>query len=175
MPCAADVRCVASHVRSYGGTVVADIFSHLGPRAISGIIYIAAVPWNGLAFQEVAHPSLISEVLPSLVSFDNVTAALDIRIKIGESVSNEPEKQDPEPLLRAGAAGFPTLLITGGKDTSIQSGVLKALLERNFTNMITYDFPKGGHAMFYDFEEEYVREIGRFAASVFGNNPPAQE
>ncbi|KAH6902683.1 hypothetical protein BKA70DRAFT_1306348 [Coprinopsis sp. MPI-PUGE-AT-0042] len=182
MPCAADVRCVASHVRSYGGTVVADIFSHLGPRAISGIIYIAAVPWNGLAFQEVAHPSLISEVLPSLVSFDNVTAALDIRIKIGESVSNEPEKvpaerkwswigsaalvgplstqllfareQDPEPLLRAGAAGFPTLLITGGKDTSIQSG---------------------GHAMFYDFEEEYVREIGRFAASVFGNNPPAQE
>ncbi|KAH6904868.1 Alpha/Beta hydrolase protein [Coprinopsis sp. MPI-PUGE-AT-0042] len=188
---------------SYGGTVAADIFSYLDPGAISGIIYTAAVPWNGQAFQEVAHPYLVNEIQPGLVSFDNVTAAFDSRIKIAESISNKPEKvpterkwswigsaalvgplstqllltrqQDPEPLLKAGAAGFPTLLITGGKDTFIQSDLLKALLERNFTNMATYDFPKGGHSMFYDFEEEYVREIARFAASVFGNKTVAQE
>ncbi|KAH6902684.1 Alpha/Beta hydrolase protein [Coprinopsis sp. MPI-PUGE-AT-0042] len=78
-------------------------------------------------------------------------------------------EQDPEPLLKAGAAGFPTLLITGGKDIFVQSDVLKAFLERNFTNMATYNFPEAGHAMFYDFKEEYAKEVARFAASVFGN------
>ncbi|KAH6904866.1 Alpha/Beta hydrolase protein [Coprinopsis sp. MPI-PUGE-AT-0042] len=185
---------------SYGGTVVADIFSHLDPGTISGIIYTAAVPWAD-AFQQVAHPHLVSKIVPGLTTFDNVTAALDSRIKLAESISSEPEKvptermwswigsaslvgplstqlllareQDPEPLLKAGAAGFPTLLITGGKDIFVQSDVLKAFLERNFTNMATYNFPEAGHAMFYDFKEEYAKEVARFAASVFGNKTMA--
>lgn len=159
------------------------------------------MPWNGDAFQEVVHPHLANDILPGIITLDNVTAALESRIELAESISNEPEKvptekkwswigsaalvgplstqllisreQDPEPLLKAGAAGIPTLLVTGGKDTFVQSDLLKALLERNFTNMVTYDFPKGGHAMFYDFEGEYVQEVARFATSVFGNKAVA--
>ncbi|KAH6902685.1 hypothetical protein BKA70DRAFT_1228965 [Coprinopsis sp. MPI-PUGE-AT-0042] len=190
---------ILSPLRSYGGTVVADIFSHLDPGTISGIIYTAAVPWAD-AFQQVAHPYLLNEIMPGLTTFDNVTAALDSRIKFAESISSEPEKvptermwswigsaslvgpfsaqlllareQDPEPLLKAGAAGFPTLLITGGKDTFVQSDVLKAFLDVTLP-MAVYDIPEAGHAMFYDFEEEYAKEVAQFASSVFGNKTVA--
>jgi pimeloyl-ACP methyl ester carboxylesterase len=178
------------------GTVIADITAHLAPGTLSSIVYTAAVPWVS-AFEGVADPFLVGQILPGLVTFDNATAALESRIKIIESLVEDPKKiptetkwawvggaalvgplttqlllarqQDHEPLLQAGAAGIPTLLITGGKDNFIQPEPLKDLLEQNFTNIVTYHFPQGGHAMFYEFPDEYAREVGNFAASVFKN------
>lgn len=182
---------------SYGGTVVADIFAHLGPDAISGIVYTAALPYLGPVVEELTDPFIFNEVRPGLLSFDNATAALDSRKQFVYALVNDDEavpteekwawlgaatlvgpstlgllfgrEQDPQPLLEAAAAGFPTLSITGGRDRFIQAEPLRVLLERNFTNLITHHIPEGSHAMFYDFQDEYATEVIRFATSVFNN------
>ena len=77
-------------------------------------------------------------------------------------------EQDPEPLFKAGRDGLPALLITGGNDKFIVTEPLKALLAPNFSNLTSYDFPGGSHAMFYELEDEYVEQVIQFATFIFG-------
>ncbi|EAU86212.1 hypothetical protein CC1G_03423 [Coprinopsis cinerea okayama7 len=180
---------------SLGATVAADIFTHLGPDAISAIIYTAPVPYMyGSVVDEVSTDAVVA-LRPGLLSRNDTAAAFASRIAFVNSFLQEPDKvptktlwswvgativippdvfqsillreQDPSALLEAGRSGFPALLITGGKDQDIVGEKVKVVLKPDFPRLETFDIPEGGHAMFYEFEEEYVREIIRFASSVF--------
>ncbi|KAH6918790.1 Alpha/Beta hydrolase protein [Coprinopsis sp. MPI-PUGE-AT-0042] len=179
---------------SYGGLITIDLFAHLPANSISGIVYVASGPIPITSLAVINTPLVTETLLPGFLSLDNATVALESRQLFVDSVVNEPEKvpvevkwawlgntaltgpkeaqlllsreQNSTAILEAGSKGFPTLLITGGKDQFANGEPLKAELEKSFSNLTTHHIPEGSHAMFYDSEEEFVTELVKFASSV---------
>lgn len=179
---------------SYGsipsGTIVSDIFAHLPPQTISGIVAVAAGPTVELSINT---PTIIA-ILPDFAVTDDV--AVDINTKsvfidacfnnpsniaidiiwswLGSSVLQLPpitalvggRTQDTTKLFEAGAKGFPYLVISGTADKILLNDNITAEIEPHFTNLEVVKIQGGAHAVFIEKEDEFIRALVPFANKI---------
>ncbi|KAF5331354.1 hypothetical protein D9611_011878 [Ephemerocybe angulata] len=180
---------------SLGGTVAADITTYLGPKAISGIIWTAPMPYiDPEVIGTVAKPA-VQNLLPGLITETDAVLALQTRHKFIDTLFNDPPSvpvdikwswagssslippglvpvvtsrpQDPTALFKAGADGLPLLIISGGNDKQLRGEPVWEIARKHFEDLTIHTIPDGSHASFYDNKDEYVREVLKFAKRVF--------
>lgn len=172
------------------GTVVSDIFSHLPPQTISGIVGVSSSP----ALEFVIEAPTDAALAPGFDVTDDV--AVDINTKsafidacfnnpsnlpieiiwswMGSSVIQLPpitvllrsRTQDPTKLFEAGAKGFPYLVISGTADKILLNDNITAEIEPHFTNFEVVRIQGAPHALFIENEDEFVRALVPFANKI---------
>ncbi|KDR80398.1 hypothetical protein GALMADRAFT_154024 [Galerina marginata CBS 339.88] len=175
---------------SYGGTVGADIFAHLPPRTILGIVGIAAIPTVEL----VKNTPLVISLEPLFGVTDDVAVAINTRSTfvdacfndastiavdivwswLGSSVLQLPpitvlvgqRTQDPTNLFEAGSHGFPYLFISGTEDKIALNANYTAELRPHFPNLEVVKIQGGSHAVFIEKEDEFIRTLVPFANKI---------
>lgn len=94
---------------------------------------------------------------------------------IGSSCLQPPSKlnfvisraQSTTNLFKAGAEGVPVFIVNGGADKFIDGNKAVEIIQGQFSNVTVHTNPSGSHAFFYEEQEEYVRELSKFASTVF--------
>lgn len=143
----------------------------------------------------VAKPA-VQDLFPGLTSMDNVTLALETRHAFVDTLFNDPPSvpwdikwswvgastllrpdhlpivtsrpQDPSGLFSAGARGLPLMIVSGGQDKQLRGEPVWEIARKHFKNLKISFIPKGSHAIFYDFKDQYIQELAGFAKNVFG-------
>ncbi|KAL6833576.1 Alpha/Beta hydrolase protein [Trichoderma sp. SZMC 28015] len=69
---------------SYGGLIATDVFSHLGPGWIRGIIYLSGVPWRSM-LPEVLHSDGVNALQPLIEGDTEEFNELQRTFSIGRS------------------------------------------------------------------------------------------
>ncbi|KDR71247.1 hypothetical protein GALMADRAFT_159486 [Galerina marginata CBS 339.88] len=175
---------------SYGGTVVSDIFAHLPPRTISGIVAVAARPTTAIAINTPA----IAALLPGFSVTDDVAVDINTKSTFIDACFNDPSNiaidiiwswigsaaiqlppisdlvrtraQDTTKLFEAGAKGFPYLVISGTADKIVLNDNVTAEIEPHFTNFEVIRIQGGAHAVFIEKEDEFVQALVPFANKI---------
>ncbi|CAA7269178.1 unnamed protein product [Cyclocybe aegerita] len=186
---------------SLGGTVACDVCAHL-PNTISGIVYVAGLPYIGPVMNTIATPKILG-MLPGFFSTDDVVYSattkiefIDINFKdpnsvlvsvkwawLGATVMQGPadsqlvlsRAQDPEKLHQAGLAGLPLLLINASADKLIQGDVVEKTVKPYFKDLEVHTVEGGSHVMFYEDQEEFVQVLMRFAKRVYRKKLPGSK
>ncbi|KDR73835.1 hypothetical protein GALMADRAFT_71580 [Galerina marginata CBS 339.88] len=175
---------------SYGGTVLADIFTHLPAGTISGIVAVAAVPSVALVvstpFSVAVDPlfGVANDVAVDIntkttfidACFNNPTnIAIDILWSwIGSSVIQLPpitvllrgRMSDPTKLFEAGSHGFPYLAISGTQDNIVLNDNVTAEIKPHFTNLEVVKIQGGAHALFIENKDEFIGTLVPFANKI---------
>ncbi|RXW24352.1 hypothetical protein EST38_g1459 [Candolleomyces aberdarensis] len=180
---------------SLGSTIAADITLHLPPDAISGIVWTTPMPYiDPDVIAAVARPE-VQGLFPGLMTTDNVTLSVETKHAFVDTLFNDPPSvpwdikwswvgsstllkpehlsivtsrpQDPAGLFKAGARGLPLLLLSGGQDKQLRWEPVWDIARKYFKDSSVVLIPKGSHALFYDFKDEYVNELAKFAKRVF--------
>ncbi|KAJ2924261.1 hypothetical protein H1R20_g12842, partial [Candolleomyces eurysporus] len=177
-----------------GGIVVADVCAHLPPGTISGVVYVNAAPYLGEALVKVGTPYIL-EVLPLLLSTDNVATSCEARIKFVEACFSKPDtlptqlkwswigatvmqpplvaaltagrSQDASKLFEAAEGGLPALAITSTADLIIQGKNVEEMLKEHFKNLEVHRIENGSHTPFIDDKDEFVKVLTEFAKKTF--------
>ncbi|KIX92771.1 uncharacterized protein Z520_11434 [Fonsecaea multimorphosa CBS 102226] len=162
---------------SYGGIIPVDVFAHLGPDWISGIIYLSGLPWRS-AHPEIGHPFAF-EALGPLIQPDAAGIATSLEVVL-DSCFYPPNRdtmtytehtalagaigqqhpvartllltardQDPTKLLDH-ATTMPVLLIIGEHDRQILWENVDALLKRHFVRYEVLLVKDAGHTAFWE-------------------------
>lgn len=71
-------------------------------------------------------------------------------------------EQDPEPLFAAGREGLKLLHIYGDADQQLDNVVAETQVTQRFVNKKVVVIKGGGHAVFYEFQDQVVEEIVAF-------------
>ncbi|KDR66432.1 hypothetical protein GALMADRAFT_80812 [Galerina marginata CBS 339.88] len=171
-------------------TVTSDIFAHLPPRTISGIVAVAATPSTGLAINA---PTTIA-LLPGFSVTNDVAVDISTKSTFIDACFNDPSNvaidiiwswlassviqlppitglvggrpQDTTKLFEAGAKGFPYLVISGTEDKIALNDNVTAEIEPHFTNLEVIRIQGGAHAVFIENEDEFVRALVPFANKI---------
>ncbi|KAJ3554410.1 hypothetical protein NM688_g3129 [Phlebia brevispora] len=178
---------------SYGATVLADACAHLDPLPVSGTVFLAALPYVGPIMGRVGTPTVLG-FLPGLTSLDDPVLTDRTRFDFVESVFADPGKvpfsdkifwlgqstlqsgpvlshilsrpQDPTKLHEAGQRGLPMLILGGTADRQVKSDVVVDEMKPHFKNLEVRLIDGGSHALFYDFQDEFVDSLINFVARV---------
>ncbi|KAG2125788.1 Alpha/Beta hydrolase protein [Suillus clintonianus] len=172
---------------SLGGTVAVDVCTYC-PGYLSGIIYVSALPYIGKIMEVLTKESLIN-LRPRLVSPDAADAE-KARVEFVDSTFNElntlnwddrqawveafrnvnaedvkttlTREQDPRALFAAGREGLRLLHLYGDADKQIDNAVAEEEVSQQFINKNVVVIKGGGHALFYEFQDQVVQEILAF-------------
>lgn len=168
--------------------------AHLPPGTVAGIAYVNAAPYLGEALVKVGSPYIL-EVLPLLLSTDNVAASCEARIKFVEACFSKPDtlptqlkwswigatvmqppivaaltvsrSQDASKLLEAAEGGLPTLAIVSTADLIIQGNNVEEILRGHFKKLEVHRIENGSHTPFIDDKDEFVTVLVEFATKTF--------
>ncbi|KAJ5901195.1 hypothetical protein N7504_007188 [Penicillium tannophilum] len=174
---------------SYGGLIPADVFAHLGPDWISGVILLSGIPWRSM-LPDVAHPygsaalaPLIQEDATSIATgfemvFDScfhpsVATSISYTEKtalIGAIAQQHPiartllltAREQTETRLMEYASELPILLIIGEYDRQLNWVKLDELLKRAFKRYELLLVKDAAHASFWEKPDETNPAIGSF-------------
>ncbi|KAL7899855.1 Alpha/Beta hydrolase protein [Trichoderma sp. SZMC 28014] len=179
---------------SYGGLIPVDVFTHLGPDWIAGVIYLSGLPWRS-AHPEIGHPRAF-EVIPAVMSGDATSIAKGVGPLL-ESCFYQPAmesmsyteytalagaiaQQDPsaralllneryqdQSHLLAQADTLPVILINGEHDEQISWHKADGLLRRHFVNYELKLIRDAAHSSFWERPEEVNKEIEAFVDKVW--------
>lgn len=186
-------RAKTSFVVALIGTVACDVAAHLPKGYLSGIVYIAALPFIGPIMQRVGTPVVLG-FLPGMFGENDVNVATDTAIDFVDSVFANPEAvpfdlktswlgmsvlqrpavtqfvlsrpQDPTRLFELGAEGFPLLIISGTKDKQVYGDIVVKEMQPYFKSLKSHTIEGAGHASFYDAPEEVADTISAFVKEV---------
>ncbi|KAJ7186984.1 Alpha/Beta hydrolase protein [Mycena filopes] len=168
---------------SLGGTFITDILSFKPPTYISGVIYVAALPYMGPTLSKVGTPACLATLAP-LMQTDNVDSYQDAAIAfvnltspslpydfhlacLGSSLVQPrgitlrllSRTQDPAGLLKAGReSGLPLLSVHGAKDRiTFRDAVLDAI--EGWKNLTVVDIEDAEHFVWLSKPEEFRTEV----------------
>ncbi|ESK87302.1 alpha beta hydrolase fold protein [Moniliophthora roreri MCA 2997] len=179
---------------SLAGAIITDICTHLGSEAISGAIFIAALPYLGPILGKIVHPAILAHV-PGIQSKDDVAAHKAVMLKFGESLFIDPKKipiqtlfawlgatmlqppvvsrlvlerpQDPGKLFEAGEKGLKVLFIHGNQDAHRIGGMAVVdELREYFRECDVVSFENAGDAFFYEKPLETNKALLAFTKKV---------
>lgn len=187
------------HIRSLGGAIGADIaanFPH--PVPFSGLIWLAGLPYLGDILPIVATPTVLG-FLPGLEDVTNATLGFQTRIDFVESLSARNDvvpydtklawlgstthllppvatlvlnrTQDPTPLMKEGASGWPLLILAGTEDKQINGSATIANMAPKFKNVESHLIPGGGHIIFFDDTPTVSKLLLSFIARIRRTKP----
>ncbi|KAH9929351.1 Alpha/Beta hydrolase protein [Fomitopsis serialis] len=179
---------------SYGGTISADIYANLSADTLAGIVYVSAVPYIGPPmFPDSITPPTIALIQSQMVGTDITSyfrdkAAfvdaiwkdidrVDYRLRLtwlGPAYVQTPQvmrnivtrPQDPAKLLEVVRSGIPVLMLYGDADKMVLGEYVAEKMKPHCTNAEVYVVKGGGHAPFFEDQEEVVRELLRFVGRV---------
>ena len=174
--------------------VVADICAHASPPPISGVVFVAPLPFLGTAMTYGLTPPMVDVVQALGTSKDAgalgraKTAFVDAlfagparRIPdstkaawLGRSVAQEPEAtnnafcraHDAARLLDAGRRGLPLTVLVGADDTLVDSSAVVRELRRHFRNSEAHIVAGSSHALFVDRRDEFVKHLLMFVGRL---------
>lgn len=178
---------------SLGATIATDVTTYLGADALAGIVYTAALPW--LAANDFVSTEWVRSLVPGLTTTEDSDLSLSTRIEFNTQLLNRPENvptevlwswiggsvlqppskfgyslsrtQDTTNLFKAGANGVPLLVINGEADRFINGTRVLEVIDGQFKDLTVHTVANGSHAFFYEDQDEYVRELSKFARRVF--------
>ncbi|THH06384.1 hypothetical protein EW145_g4122 [Phellinidium pouzarii] len=179
---------------SLAGTVAADIATHLPEDTISGIVYLAALPYIGPVMQRVGKPTVLG-FLPGLFCEDSVSMSVKTAVEFVDTLFIDPSavpwetkclwigmaacqtpahrkfvltrSQDPAKLLELGAKGLPLLVVNGTSDRQVDGAAVVSEMKPDFKNLEVAMIEKdGSHAVFYDNPDATMDPITKFAIKV---------
>ncbi|KAJ3519761.1 hypothetical protein NMY22_g13051 [Coprinellus aureogranulatus] len=180
---------------SLGATIAADVTAYFGPDALAGIVYTAALPW--LEVQPIVSTQYVQGLVPGLTTTTDSDLSIATRIEFVTQLLNRPDKiptdvlwswiggsvlqppskfpfllartQNTTNLFQAGANGVPLLVVNGEVDKFIIGEKVLEVVDGHFTDLTVHTIANGSHALFYEDQGEYVRELAKFARRVFAN------
>ncbi|KAJ3519764.1 hypothetical protein NMY22_g13054 [Coprinellus aureogranulatus] len=180
---------------SLGATIATDVTTYFGPDALAGIVFTAALPW--LSVQPIVSTPYVGTLVPGLATTTDSDLSLASRIEFVTQLFNRPEKlptevfwswiggsvlqppskfnfllarsQNTTNLFEAGANGVPLLIVNGEADRFINNEKVVEVVDGHFTDVTVHTIANGSHALFYEDQNEYVRELAKFARRVFAN------
>jgi pimeloyl-ACP methyl ester carboxylesterase len=170
-------------------TVAADICANLDPLPISGVVYVAAVPYIGPIMPRLDRPGL-QPMRAGFTRQDDTALFRHARIFFVDALFAEPDRvpsdvkwswlgstllqntddfkyvatrrQDPTKLFELGTQGLPLLIVQGTADKLLLTDVVEEEMRTSFTNMDVRMIEGGSHALFYDNQEEFVGVLLEF-------------
>ncbi|KAH8884903.1 alpha/beta-hydrolase [Thozetella sp. PMI_491] len=178
---------------SYGGLIPCDVFAHLGPDWISGIILLAGIPWRSM-HTEIAHPAVFEFVAP-LLTEDHVAqiqgfgpfidscfyppnleslSYTERAAMVGAIAEQHPtarmllmteRHQDPAKLLEH-AETLPVFLIMGEHDRHMYWDKLDPFVRKTFANSKFFLVKEAGHAAFWEKPEQVNVAITEYLDSI---------
>ncbi|KAI0656978.1 alpha/beta-hydrolase [Cubamyces menziesii] len=177
-----------------GATAVADVCASTCTNPISGVVFIAPLPFLCTSVPRGATGRML-EVTNVLRSSQD--AAISARAKtelvhalfsgsarqvpdmlksawLGMSVAQPSEvtrsilsaPHDPAKLLQAGRQGLPLMILVGSQDTLVDGPAVVGELRRHFRNAEAHVVEGGSHALFFDKKDEFVRLLLVFAGRL---------
>ncbi|KAI0739135.1 alpha/beta-hydrolase [Daedaleopsis nitida] len=185
-----------------GAAAVADICAHVNPLPISGIVYIAPLPFLGPMLPHTVTTRMlgITQTLSTArdaggsgrakTEFVNgLLAGATGRIPdatkaawLGRSVAQDAEvttavlsrTHDPSKLLEVGREGMPLMILVGSEDALVDGPAVVRELRRHFRNAEAHVVVGGSHALFVDKKDEFVRLLLVFVGrlAVSASSPP---
>jgi len=178
---------------SLGATVAADVCTHLGKDAISGIIYFAPLPYVGPIMNDVGSPTVLG-FLPGLFTTEDMALSRKTQLQFFDSLFNSPEtvpfslkcqwlgcgvlqspearklvlsrEQDPAKLFEAGANGLPLLIMNGSNDRQVIGDAVVQCMKPKFVNTTVEIVQGGGHALFVDNREEFINRVIKWTTGI---------
>lgn len=187
-----------SYIRELGtsslflGTIATDLCAAYGPSILSGVIYLAGLPYIG-DIQPKIGTTLVRQLVQGLTGSD-VALVSSSAIGFVESVVVEPAKlqfetkvawlgcvalqppsvrryvimrsQDPRRFLEEGTKQWPLLILHGTEDLQIQGESLIREMKAVFADCEEHLIPNAGHAVFWDQPERVRDEILGFVKRV---------
>ena len=175
-------------------TVLADVAAHMDPLPISGVIYLAALPYvDAEMVAQIATPRVLG-YLDALSKTDDALVVGRAKVDFTESLFLNPEKvpynekvswlgqsmlqpvnvflhilsrpQDPAKLYELGQKGLPLLLMNGALDNQVQGDRVAEVMRPHFKDMEIKTFVNGSHASFYDCQDEFVESLLGFVSRI---------
>ncbi|KAH8103686.1 Alpha/Beta hydrolase protein [Phellopilus nigrolimitatus] len=179
---------------SLGGTIAADVATHLPADTLAGVVYLAGLPYTGPMVYQIGTPEIVS-LLPRLSREESVSSFVEAGLEfidtlfinptqiewetkcqwLGMVASQKPKyrefsvsrTQDPAGLFKLAEQGFPLLVLGGAHDKQVRSESVAQQMKPYFKNMELYLIEKGGsHAIFYENPEEIMAKIIEFMDRV---------
>lgn len=174
-------------------TVAADVCTHLGKDAISGIIYLAPLPYVGPIMNDVGSPTILG-FLPGLFTTEDMALSRTTQLQFFDSLFNNPgavpfslkcqwlgcgvlqspevrkhvlsREQDPAKLFEAGANGLPLLIMSGSNDRQVIADAVVRCMKPKFVNTTVEIVQGGGHALFVDNREEFINIVIKWTTGI---------
>ncbi|KAJ8092068.1 hypothetical protein PM082_024308 [Marasmius tenuissimus] len=181
---------------SLPGAIIVDICTYLGPEAISGVIYMAALPVLDVElFPKVLSPRLV-ELIPEFQSIDDVALYKRGFVKFSQTLFHDPSSipretqyawlgaslfqpptvsalilaraQDNSKLFEAGRDGkLKVLFVHGNQDAQRISGMaVVEAMKDVFKKPEVAGIEGAGHSFFYEKPEETNKIVAEFARKV---------
>ncbi|EIW79525.1 alpha beta-hydrolase [Coniophora puteana RWD-64-598 SS2] len=179
---------------SLGATAAADIIANINPNPLAGIFYVAPLPYINETLIEACASALLQSFLGPLTSDTDVTTSLSTRVAFGNALFINPDAipweerfewngmglsmgpfecssatsrpQDGGPLLAAGQAGLPTMIVAASNDQQVVTQSAINALQPYFTNLTTATIQNAGHAAHIDNQSAYVQLLTTFVKQV---------
>ncbi|KAJ3519765.1 hypothetical protein NMY22_g13055 [Coprinellus aureogranulatus] len=180
---------------SLGAIIATDVTTYFGPDALAGIVYTAALPW--LSVLPTVTTPWVQGLVPGFTTTTDSDLSLATRIEFVNQLFNHPERvptevswswlggtvlqppskfdflitrtQNTTNLFEAGANGVPLLVVNGETDRYIIGEKVVEVVDGHFTDLTVHTIANGSHTLFYENQEEYVRELAKFASRVFAS------
>ncbi|KIJ40418.1 hypothetical protein M422DRAFT_230170 [Sphaerobolus stellatus SS14] len=178
---------------SLGATVAADVCTHLGKDAISGVVYVTALPYIGPIMNEVGTSTVLG-FLPGLFTTEDLALSRETKLLFLDSLFNDPEsvpvslkwqwlgsavlqapevsqlvlsrEQDPAKLFEAGEKGLPLLIINGSNDKQVKGDAVVSAMKAKFVKTTAETIEGGSHALFVDNRDEFIKVLIKWAITL---------
>ncbi|KAK0462840.1 Alpha/Beta hydrolase protein [Desarmillaria tabescens] len=178
---------------NFGCTIVCDIAAHLPKDTLTGVVYLAALPFIGPIMGHVGTSTVLG-LLPGLFNTDDVNLNAKTTIDFVDSLFADPKNvpfsfktscigsallqppkvfknvlsrpQNPEKLYELGKEGLPMLVLNGTADQQVRGNIVAEEMRPYYKNLEVHMVEGGSHALFYDNEAEVVDSISAFASRV---------
>ncbi|KZP26814.1 hypothetical protein FIBSPDRAFT_909102 [Athelia psychrophila] len=165
-------------------TVSVDICAPLDPLPISGVVQVAPLPYTGEAFIVRTGTPNVMAMIPGILLQDDVGLFKRTRLEFIDSMFLDPSKvpdslkwswiglglveshddgyfatyspQNPAKFFEHGSRGLPLLCMYGTADKLMNGHVAAAEMQPHFPKMRIVRVEGGSHALFYDYQEEFV-------------------
>ncbi|KDQ09600.1 hypothetical protein BOTBODRAFT_137566 [Botryobasidium botryosum FD-172 SS1] len=179
---------------SYGASVFVDIYALHGNGVVSGIVYLAGLPYTSIL------PSIVTAelttLLPEITQDTNVTlydsaeveflntlvynqTVLDFRTRTSwlglagfmpQVVKNNlaARTQDPSRLFSVGGPVLPVLFVAGAQDGVANDTLLVQTLQPKFQKFQLLWLPESGHTVWLEEFEEVRARVLTFVNSIVG-------
>ncbi|KAH9834563.1 alpha/beta-hydrolase [Rhodofomes roseus] len=185
---------------SYGGTISCDIYASLSADTLAGVVYLCAVPYIAPPmFPDSITPPTVALIQSQMAGTDvasylrDKTAFIDaiwqdidnvdyrLRLtwlapgfvqtpQVMRNVVTRP--QDPTKLLEAVGNGVPVLMLYGDADKMVSGAFVAEKMQPCCTNAEVHVVKGGGHAPFFEHQEEVVRELLKFVDRIKTSGKP---
>ncbi|KAK1235807.1 hypothetical protein PQX77_000954 [Marasmius sp. AFHP31] len=184
---------------SLAGAIIVDICTYLGPEAVSGVIYMAALPvLDAELFPKILSPKLL-ELIPEFQSTDDVALFKRGFVKFSQTLFHDPSSipqetqyawlgaslfqpptvsaliltraQDNSKLFEAGRSDrLKVLFVHGNQDAQRVSGMaVVEAMKDVFKEPDVAGIEGAGHSFFYEKPEKTNEIVAEFARKVSRN------